>query len=293
MSDLTRRGFIGLAGVALGASATRLLPTPQVAAVDCTPTATPQTLFGACAMKGSTSDSIVTRWGQGAAGRIFRSATFDNPTTNPGFGIVHTSYKPTPAAVNSGSLDAAITATAKATPAGHVLEIWHEADRQVALGTYTFAEIRDAKNRFFRLVEAANPQVLVANTFTGWRWDYKSKYDTAPWGTVNGHILGIDFDGVRPTALPYTNYDDETNGALTFIDRYAAAGYRWFSAPEFGCPRVSSDPDGIERAKYIRKYADLWKATGRCLYVCAYEFDSSPGYSLTKPAEFNAWKSYI
>jgi hypothetical protein len=296
MSDLTRRSLIGLAAFGAGAALTGLRPQTVSVAVDCgTPTPpTVRTFFGACPMKPGDSSGIavLNRWESGAAARVFRNS-FGTPPTDPRFGTVHTSFKPSIAAVSSGSLDATITATAKATPAGHSLEIWHESDHQIRLGTFTFAQIREAKNRFYRLVKAANPSVMVVNTVTGWFMDPKSGYDTSPWGTVNGDVLGIDCDGVRPTKLPYTSYAEETTAALAFIDRWANAGYRYFSVPEFGCPRVSADSSGAARAEWMAHYAELWRSSGRCLYACAFEFDSSPNYSLATAAEMSTWKGFV
>src|SRR5690606_32727525 len=139
----------------------------------------------------------------------------------------------------------------RATPDGHVLEIWHESDKKVNDGLYSFQDIVAAKNRFYDVVKQENPKVLVANTVTGWLTDPKSKGDVDRWGQVKADIFGIDCDGVRPTKLPYTNYEDETARALKFIEDFDDMGYKWFAVPEYGCPRIiADDPDGVERAKY-------------------------------------------
>lgn len=254
-----------------------------------------RTLFGACPEKpGGESLAaalrVVEKWGDGAAVRQFKGA-LTPPSADSRFGLVHTSYKPQIADVIAGRLDNQIRAVAEATPAGHVLEVWHEADKKVTDGVASYADLVAAKNRFYDVVKSVRPDVLVANTVTGWLTDPKSKGDVDRWGAVRADVFGIDCDGVRPTRLPYTNYEDETATALAFIDRH---GYDWFAVPEFGCPRIpDADPDGTTRADYHQHYADLWSQTDRCLFVCLYEYDSSPNYSLTTPAEINQWRSLI
>jgi hypothetical protein len=257
------------------------------------PAGTPRTVYGACPAKGgeslSAQTTVVTKYDKGAAVRQFFSASTVAPR-DPNVSLVHGSWKP--------ALSTMTEAWAKAITAnlldGDVVEVWHEADNKVSGGTLTYADALARKNRFYDLIKKVRPGLLVANTVTGWLMDPKSGKDPTPWGAVKADVFGIDCDGVRPTKLPYTDYTDETKAALAFIDRYAANGYQWFAVPEFGCPRiVTADPDGKQRAAYHDTYAKLWMATGRCLYATLYEYDSSPNYSLTQPAELAQWTKVV
>jgi hypothetical protein len=253
------------------------------------------TAYGACPMKPggeslAAARTVTTKWGQGAAVRQFKT-DLSSPSTGPEFGIVHTSYKPSVSAILSGSLDAQIRAVAMATPAGHVLEVWHEVDKKVRDGIDTKANLIAAKNRFYDVVKSVRPDVLIANTLTGWELsptNTTTRGNIDQWAAVKADILGVDLDGIRPTTLPYTDYRDEVNVALAFVDRFP--GYTGWAVPEFGCPRVAADPDGIERAAWLTSYGRLFAAEGAA-YVTLYEYDSSAGYALTTAAEIAAWKA--
>jgi hypothetical protein len=119
--------------------------------------------------------------------------------------------------------------------------------------------------------------------------------DWRRWGEVKADIFGIDCDGVRPTRLPYTNYESETETALLFLEEFAHNGYKWFAVPEFGCPRIpSADPDGSIRAGWHEFYNNLWAKTGKCRFVTLYEYNLlSDYYNLTTPAEIEQFRAWV
>jgi hypothetical protein len=214
---------------------------------------------------------------------------------------VHTSFSVTGYGVTreqalkdiaAGKYDADIAAAAKATPAGDVLELVHEADNKVRGGSITYATVKAAKNHFYDKVKAAKPSVLVANTVTGWLADPKSGLDVTQWGAIKADVFGIDNDGIHPSVLPYTNYDDEIATAVKFVSTYKANGYRYWAVPEFGCPRISTDTGGVARAKWMSAYGAKYKSSG-ALYADAYEYNSTANNELTTTAEVSAWKALV
>lgn len=257
------------------------------------PTPDPATRYGACPAAGGSglaaAQAVIDKWGPGAAIRQFFPGGFTaNPNHPDGASLVHTSYKPDLAAVNAGTLDAAITALAKATPAGDILEIWHEADLKVRKGTLDKTAVVAAKNRFYDLVKAANPHVLVATTYTGWLFEPKSGLDPQDWSGVRADLLGVDLDGISVTAPPYPDWSDEIPAVKTCADQW---GYAGWCVPELGAPRAGTgDTDGAIRAAWATACA---KACDGALYVAWFEYPTSPNYELTTTAEIAAWKTLI
>lgn len=258
-----------------------------------------RTLFGACPSYpgGQSLDAarrVAGKWGAGVAVRQFKGA-LAAPSTHQDFALVHTSFKPDIRGLARGDFDEQVRQVARATPTGHVLEAWHESDKKVNDGAYPYDVAVAAKNRFYDLVKAENPDVLVANTITGWQAEPKAPHfaDLDRWGQVKADILGLDLDGIVPTKLPYPNFEDEVPVALAFLERHADRGYRHYAVPEFGAPRIDSvDRDGAARARWLEHYAQLFTETG-ALYVCLYEYDSTPGYALTTAAEVDAWRPWV
>lgn len=253
-----------------------------------------RTLFGACPEKpGGTSlaaaQGVVDKWGKGAAVRQFLGGVGTVAQRPVDAGIVHISWKE----FNQSRItEASVTRACANLLAGDCVEVIHESDNDGLTGADLTKRIA-LKSYFYDTVKAVRPDLLVVNTVTGWLMDPKSGKDPSPWGQVKADVLGIDCDGIRPTKLPYTNYEDETTAALAFVEKYKANGYRYVAVPEFGCPRIPAlDPDGKIRAEYHAHYADLWTSSG-FLYVTLYEYDSSPHYSLTTPAEIDQWRSLV
>jgi hypothetical protein len=287
----------------VGTSAAVSVTVKNVAAtVAPAPTSATGTKFGADPTNGATNDGPVQKFGTKASVRIFAD-TIKNPVHPTGASIVHTSYALTGYGVSrdqalrnltAGKYDAAIAAAAKATPKGDVIEIVHEADHKITNGDTSFAVVLAAKNHFYTVAKAANPNVLIANTVTGWLTDPKSGGDFQRWGQVKADIIGIDCDGINPTSLPYPNYDDETKAGVAFVKAYAGNGYKYWAVPEFGAARMSGDASGTERVKWMAFNANNnFKANG-ALYVDWYDYSLSGHLlPLTLTNEINTWKTFV
>ena len=254
-----------------------------------------RTLFGACPTNPggeslAAAQRVIDKFGPGAAVRQFRSA-LATPHTPADASIVHTSYKPDLDDVIAGRLDAQIRAVAKATPAGHIIEIWHEADSKVRSGSIDKAKVIAAKNRFYDVAKDANPAALVATTYTGWLFEPKSKLDPEEWAGVKADLLGVDLDGIQ--SWPYPDYTDEIQRVIDAAKRWGVPGW---CVPELGMDIQPADPDGTARADWIRKYAALCNDAG-ARYVAWFDYAMSaartPGYQLHTPAEVAAWKALI
>ena len=281
---------IGLSGL--------LAPPPSSMALD-------GVWFGACpAYPGGATladaQTVITKWGPGAAIRQFHT-----PLTAPHHPAlasrVHSSYKPPVNAVISGALDDEIAAVAEATPAGDVIEIWHEPDKKILDGVYdsastllTVENLVAAKNHFYEVVKATNPDVWVANTLTGAAFSNYGGDREEPWGAAKADLAGVDLDGVHDTSPPLNiEYDDELAGILSFVSRYASSGYIGITVPEFGTSRPAYDSTGELRAEWTERQIDRVIAADAYM-CCLYDYESTPGneYLLDTP-EGDLWASYV
>lgn len=251
---------------------------------------TQRTFFGACPQKGGTSlaaaQTVIDKWGKGAAVRQFH-ATGVAPRPKDA-GIMHASWKPSAAQIT----DDWVTKVCANLLAGDCVEVWHEADSKVRKGQLQRADVVARKNAFHDAVKRVRPDLRVVNTLTAWLFEPSAKLDPESWvADVRADVVGIDCDGIRPTKLPYTNYEAETAKVLELIAKY---GIPWAAVPEFGCPRLPAlDPDGKIRAEYDDHYAGLWSGSGKFLYVTLYEYNSSPNYSLETAAEKSGWAARV
>lgn len=256
-----------------------------------------RTVFGGCPSgAGGTSlaaaASVVSKYGSGSCVRQFFGG-WQPPNFPAGAALVHASYAKSSIDIRSildGSQDAAITAWAAGIvpPPGVtcVVEWMHEGDKKVSDGYCSLGDAVAAKSRFYDVVKAANPALLVANTLTGWIFDTRSSAHgtLSEWGRCRADVLGADFDGIRPTVLPYPNFSPAQVAKVQEV--VAAAGYRHWAVPEFGAPRISGD-DGTVRAQWMLDTGTRFAAAD-ALYVAMYEYDSTPGYKLTAPLEVSA-----
>lgn len=263
-----------------------------------TEVATATTLFGACPTNPGGESlnaalTVSTKFGAGAYVRQFK-INLSAPNSSPLFGGVHTSYKPDISSMLNGSLDSAIAAVAAATPNGHVLEVWHEADRKVKTGQFTdFQEAVDVKNRFYDVVKATNPNVLVANTLTGWESSPSNSSTNGnidKWADVRADIIGLDYDGIHD--WPYPTYSNAQIAVATaFVANHS--GYSYWAIPEFGTGTQSNDPNQTTRAAWASEHANRFIAAG-AMYCCWYDFDADGiVYTMTEQAEIDAWAGRV
>lgn len=97
--------------------------------------------------------------------------------------------------------------------------------------------------------------------------------------------FGVDFDGSRPTALPYVDYGPHT-ARLAALK--TAHGYDIW-VPEFGAPKVPSD-DGTARAAWFNKTVTGLKNVG---VSCICLFDTAPEGPLTDAPSVAAWNAIL
>ncbi|MDF2460959.1 MAG: Dockerin type domain [Candidatus Saccharibacteria bacterium] len=282
-------------------------PTPTPA----TPTPTPptggiNTYIGACpANPGGTSltaaQSVLNKWGTGAAIRQFNGDITTGPNHPSGASIVHTSYRPSVSQVNSGALDTQIEALIQRTPAGDVIEFYHEPDNDGLTGT-GITDMIKAKNRLYEIKQRVKPTVLVAATMTGGFFaNYTSESVRQPWYGLKGDLVGLDADGVHDSTGPTydTSYADEIAGVKTFMTRNPSAGWIGWGVPEHGTSRQPWDTTGTPRANWFAAQTKLMIDAG-ARYVMLYDYNTSAhqlandyNQILTGTPEFTVWNNLV
>jgi hypothetical protein len=210
--------------------------------------------------------------------------------------LIHYSWKPSSVAAITPTNVAATLDQAVETNKIIVVEVWHEIDKKVRDGVFSRNEGIARKNRFYQVVkDLYGNRVKVANTLTGWEADPDNDNtdgDIRPWLDVDADLLGMDFDGIRPTSNSYVGYFDELPSVHEFLTDARADLYSGWAIPEWGAPRYSGDPTGTFRAAWHNTCLNRYRTEG-CSYVTAYEYDSTTGYAMTQPAEITGWAAQI
>ncbi|MDN4161923.1 hypothetical protein [Nocardioides abyssi] len=282
-------GLAGAAGVGAYAVVGRGGGEPGVAAPG-----RPAPSYGACPATGGTSleaqRSVLAKWGAGACVRQFFPHFSVAAPRHPAASLVHASWKPASPALVSPARVAWLTSD---LVEGDVVEVWHEADTKVRDGVLSLAQVVETKNRFHDVVRQVRPDLLVANTLSGWEADpanVVTRGDIDRWARVRADLLGLDLDGAHPERLPYPDFHAEKESARDFVDRHG--DYRGWCVPEFGAPRIVDDTDGSARAQWLLA-CGIMLAEGDAAYVALFEYPTVPGYELTSDAELAAWHSFV
>lgn len=252
----------------------------------------PSTLFGACPSKPggvslAAAQKVPTKWGGRPSLRQFLGGWSNIAYRPSSVSIAHWSWN-TLTGMTQDTVKAALVNVLD----GDVVEVIHEGDNKVrSKKSITLPNLIKGKNQFYDYVKAVRPNVLVANTLTGGILsNYTADAVAEPYGAIKADVLGVDCDGVHdkepPLAIPY---EDEIAEALAFAKKF---GYPYVAAPEFGTSRPSWD-DGTQRAAWFKKYDQQFADAG-FLYVCVYDYDSTPGNELVPGSpEFAAHQPFI
>lgn len=286
--DLTRRTLL------LGTAAAAVPYTPAFAAAD-------PLWVGACPrIPGGSSLSAAQRvtslWGTRAAVRQFNGGGLGTPLRVPNCPLIHYSWKPSSAgAITTSNVSATLDEAVEGDQI-IVAEVWHEIDKKVRDGVFSRSNGIGRKNKFYDVVkDLYGDRVLVANTLTGWEADpdnSRTGGDIRGWNDVDADLLGMDFDGIKPTSRSYVGYFDELESVHEFLAASGSGLYSGWAIPEFGAPRYSGDPQGTYRAAWHNSCLNRYRTEG-CKYVTAYEYDSTVGYAMTQPAEIAGWAAQI
>lgn len=284
----------------------RLAALEAAAAPTPTPTPTPEptpeaqvatTQFGACptnpgGFSASAQQTVVDKFGPGASIRQFGTDFTQVAAHVAGAGVVHVSWKPGSVAAITESAVAAATANLED---GDIVEVWHEIDKKIRDGVFTRTEGIARKNAFYDVIQTLNaqpgrPQLLVANTLTGWEADPDNGTthgDLTQWYDVKADVLGLDLDGID--GLP--DYADEVPVAVAFVDRPGDTYTKW-SVPEFGGEPVAGDADDSDRVAWVNFHGANLRDNG-AYTVAYYDYVVSRDYPLDTPASVDAWRTFV
>ncbi len=239
--------------------------------------------------------TVANKYADGVVVRQF-DGSFKNPNKSARLRQVHTSYNFSSnsyTTLNAGGYDTAITAAALAANPGDVLEWTHEFDKKVRDGNVPLAAGIQAKNHFYDVVKAANPQVLVATTYTWglFAW-WQSGDNPNNYSTVKADLLGVDYDGgvSYNTQDGYPDFTDTMDRVAT----WAAGKYDRLCVPEFGCPRdTTHDPNASILNAWLQSYLNLFESYGY-EYVCYYDYNPDANQSsLDQTSSISLWRNAV
>jgi hypothetical protein len=269
-----------------------------------TPTIT-GTYIGACPANpggesSSAAQTVISKWGTGAAIiQFFGSDITKGPYRPAGASVVHSSYKPSIASVLNGSLDDEIRALIQRTPAGDIIEFYHEPDND-GLSASGIADMIAAKNRLYEIKQQIKPSVLVAATMTGGFFaNYTSESKRVPWYGLKADLVGLDADGVHDTTGPtyYMTYADEIAGVKAFMTH--GTTWKGWTVPEHGTSRQPWDTTGDARANWFTAQLKLFKDNG-AYAVMLYDYNTSAHNTSTNynqvlagTPEFTVWANAL
>ena len=295
---LTRMASIGgglLSHTTQGKKASSALRTAILSLDTATPV--PPTVItslkGSSALTGSLTatagQSVLNRWGPqaGAAARLF---------AQPGSGWVPAPVLPSQRLLLSWKPDldvpldaAACLAAMRTAPPKTKVTSWHEADVKIIKGDDP-APMLTAQRDFAALIRAERPDLDVTVVLAGYRFhpdenpaDIEHYADPATFD-----VLGVDLDGIK---TKYADFRTFVPGIMAYLAKHGKT--RW-TVPEFGAPRLSTDPDGTQRAAWITEQVAFLRALPNPPEeICLFESRATSyvGTELTSTVEQDAWRN--
>jgi PKD repeat protein len=294
------------------------------------------TKFGACWPQGSTAADVVTKFGQKAFIRYFAGTPTSTPPAKVigasgchiswSFGITVTSGLTGTAlsdrlasnnaiatAIINGTYDAQITASVTGLDVEHWrVEAIHELDTKYNNGQLSLTLGQQAKTKFYNVVKAANPGLLVVLTLQGYSFSnsntsYTNGTTDSRYGAIPHDVIGLDVDGIQPPKsangdyiLPYPSLAGRATNAQKWMRDHGASRYAF---PEWGVTTTCiDDPNNTTLANsWISYYGQLWVAEPIAPdFACWYDYGGNPENAsitatdlLTKPAAINALKALV
>jgi hypothetical protein len=252
---------------------------------------TERTQFGASASGTSATaqQGVVDKFGPTSVSvRQFATSFTTVAPRLAGVSIVHYSWKPTSVAAIT---DTAVRNAVVNLKPGDMVEIWHEADKKVRDGVFSMTEAIARKNAFYEAVKRVRPDLLVANTLTGWEADPDNpttRGNIDKWAQVKADVLGIDQDGAN--SWPYPDFKDEVPVVKKFVADFEP--YKKWTVPEFGAPARPEDPNDTVLASWMRDHATYFRDNG-AYAVMWFDYFAANNYILDSPAELDAWRDMV
>lgn len=241
--------------------------------------------YGSCPTSGGGSPQATrNKYGEGTSIRVFMTSLTERPASRPnGSSIMWWSYKPTPSALLSGSLDSQLRSVLDDMRPGDVLTFHHERDNDGIDGNAAAVqEWKNENNYLYDFTKAYKPSVLTGPVFTGGLMaNYTSASRRNLWCTgIKGDIFGVDCDGVHirdashPNEMNYNRiqYTDELNNCQAYMAHPSNEGFQKIGVAEFITARKNPpDPTGSIRAGWMSDQCDIFEEFG-VYAVCVYDF---------------------
>ena len=203
-----------------------------------------------------------------------------------------TSLKIAPQDVLSGAYDARLRAYFRALPrrAPIFWSYFHEPEDDVAAGSFTAAQYRDAFRHVADIAAAQCRRTLYPTVILmGWTVDPASKLDWSDYypGSSYVSVLGWDpYNGAEGYAASYRSPRDVA-GAVVRVSRNAG---KPFGIAETGSVRIAGDTDGTGRAAWLRELARYLRRRN-ATFVTYFQSTNKGDFELRDRPSVRAWRS--
>jgi hypothetical protein len=312
----------------------RVLPNGQYGQIAGSPDYNPtppiqarySTLFGACPAIGSSLTGTVTKWGQKTFLRNFAGIPGTTALTKvPGSSGMHVSWSlgikvdgslangsPEKQALIdannalaqrflNGEWDDNVTASVTGIdPKYFYVELLHELDTKTngSQPHMTLSLGQQIKTKFYGLVKAANPDLLVVMTLQGYSFSDTNTFYTGGtmeqrFGAIPHDVIGLDVDGIAPPLVAgtggTTGVPAQYQTPYPLLTTRARNAQRWMVAhpgvvgyafPEWGVTTgaVDDTDNQILADTWITKYGVQWRDTEPipALFATWYDYGANP-----------------
>lgn len=199
-----------------------------------------------------------------------------------GSSVVYT-FKADPVAVAAGQYDQQVTTFLRSRPAGITVwfGFWHEPEAQVAKGTFTAQQYRDATAHLAPVVDAAggiSTTILMEYTLQPashrhWQDYYSPAVDVIGWDAYN--------TGVKAADPVYKPVEKIMSGIVAVAQQTGKP----FGIGEFGSTCIPSDPDCSRRAAWLAQLVTAFQTDGARYATYFDQKDTRTGtdFSLSDP----------
>ena len=249
------------------------------------------TILGACPLVGGMSltagERVITRWGQGAAVRLFSQSGWTVAPVLPDAGRILASWKPL---VGELLNVAAVLAAVAPLPAGSRVTVIHESDVKILKGSLTFEQAAALHRQFAAIIREHRPDLVLVGIVAGYRFHPDENLDDLARyiDPDTFDMLGVDLDGITTKYADFTTF---IPGVMAYLERIGKI--RW-TVPEFGAPRQASDADGTVRAAWMTEQVKALRALPNPPEeIALFESTAYAGTQLTTQVEIDAWAALI
>jgi hypothetical protein len=208
-------------------------------------------------------------------------------------GSIVVSFKAHPAEILSGKDDALLSNWFRTAPTDREIwwSYWHEPEDDIAGGSFTAQQYRDAYRHIAALADAAkNPRLHNTVILMCWTLNPASGRTFSDYfpGKDVVDTLGWDCYSVPSSYTPYAKPYDMYNRAITMSRNLGLD----FGIAETGSLLAGADPDGTKRAAWLGSVGHYLE-TNNASFVCYFDSVVGGDFRLLDTPSKQAWRDVV